>query len=152
MDSFAASIITFSKWKNKPLSNLFSEQGWCQDQLTKKLLKSRHKICRPLIRALLRSLNVQCHNLFLTFHRVWDVEITVSCLFFFFNVVISIFLDQTLTVTMSSSRGMPSSYAQIRGWTLNLLTDLCFSWTGSTPRYSVTRKPTGSLQIIYGKD
>lgn len=50
---------------------------------------------------------------------------------------------------MSSSRGTPSSCAQIRGWTLDWWTDWCCSWTGSTPRYSVTRKPTGSLQIIY---
>lgn len=51
---------------------------------------------------------------------------------------------------MSSSRGMPSSCAQIRGWTLSWLTDWCCNWTGSTPRYSVTRKPTGSQQITYG--
>lgn len=51
---------------------------------------------------------------------------------------------------MSSCRGMPSSCAQIRGWTLSWLTDWCCSWTGSTPRYSVTRKLTGSQQITYG--
>lgn len=50
---------------------------------------------------------------------------------------------------MSSSRGTPTSCAQIRGWTLNWWTGWCCSWTGSTPRYSVTRKPTGSLQIIH---
>lgn len=48
---------------------------------------------------------------------------------------------------MSSSRETPSSCAQIRGWTLDWSTHWCCSWTGSTPRSSATRKPTGSLQI-----
>ena len=50
---------------------------------------------------------------------------------------------------MSSWRGTPSSCAQTRGWTPNWWTDWCCSWTGSTPRYSATRKPTGSLLITF---
>ncbi|KAM9751074.1 caspase recruitment domain-containing protein 19-like isoform 1-T1 [Menidia menidia] len=46
---------------------------------------------------------------------------------------------------MSSSRVMPHSCAAIREWTPSWLIDWCCSSTGSTPRYSVTRKPARRL-------
>uniref|UniRef100_A0A3Q1ASD2 CARD domain-containing protein n=1 Tax=Amphiprion ocellaris TaxID=80972 RepID=A0A3Q1ASD2_AMPOC len=50
-------------------------------------------------------------------------------------------------VTRSSWRMTPSSCAQIRGWTPSWLIDWCCSSTGFTPRYSVTRRPTGNLSV-----
>ncbi|XP_014889023.1 bcl10-interacting CARD protein-like isoform X2 [Poecilia latipinna] len=47
----------------------------------------------------------------------------------------------------SSSRVTPSFCALTRGWTLNWLTVWCCNSTGSTPRYSVTRKPARSLRV-----
>lgn len=48
---------------------------------------------------------------------------------------------------MNACGWTPTSCAQIRGWTLSWWTSWCCSWTGSTHRYSVTKKLTGSLLL-----
>lgn len=67
MDHSAVSVSTFLNGRINLLV-LFSEQDWCQGQLTKKLLKTRHKICRPLTTAFYGALIVQGHDLTLSQH------------------------------------------------------------------------------------
>lgn len=66
---------------NKPLSRLYLDPGRCQDQITKKLLKIRHKIFRPSTRAC--SCSGSWPGSYLT-TASWNIHLWMSMSSFFY--------------------------------------------------------------------